>query len=95
MDALAILKHIASRKNKVEKLESGSKPIDTSPLNSGIIISVMIGAYAAYLSYECNSKRNMPQMTKIVFAVLAYIFGLFYLIYYYLFQYDKCEGFEN
>ena len=97
MDALEIIKQINNYKRKVEKMEykSGQKPVPEENPNSnmmsiGTIISMMIGLYAAHLSYECNSKKNIPEMSKIVFSVFAYIFGLFYLIYYYLFQYDNC-----
>jgi hypothetical protein len=63
---------------------------DSNMMNIGTIISMMIGIYASYLSYECNSKKNIPEIQKIMFAIFAYIFGLFYLIYYYLFQYETC-----
>jgi len=58
--------------------------------NIGIIISMIIGAYASYLSYQCNTKNNVPEVQKIMFAVLAYIFGFLYLIYHFLFRYDNC-----
>jgi hypothetical protein len=104
MDALEIIKQINKYKKKLENMEysnAGNQPKveqnqipaeNNSMLSIGTIISFMIGAYAAYLSYECNSKKNMSEMAKIIFAILAYIFGLFYLIYYYLFQYDTCNS---
>jgi hypothetical protein len=97
MDALEIIKQINNYKKKVENMEykSGEKSVpeeksSSNMMSIGTIISIMIGLYAAHLSYECNSKKNLPEMTKIMFSVFAYIFGLFYLIYYYLFQYDNC-----
>jgi len=33
----------------------------------------------------------MSEIQKILWAVLAYIFGLLYLIYYALFRYDSCH----
>jgi hypothetical protein len=94
MDALEIIKQINNYKKKVEKMDApNAQPkagVDDNMMNIGTIISMVIGIYAAYLSYECNTKKNIPEMSKIIFAVLAYIFGLFYLAYYYLFQYDTC-----
>ena len=97
MDALEIIKQINNYKKKVEKMEYATAPnaqpkagVDDNMMNIGTIISMVIGIYAAYLSYECNTKKNISEMSKIIFAVLAYIFGLFYLAYYYLFQYDTC-----
>jgi hypothetical protein len=99
MDALEIIKQINTYKRKLEKMQYNSEKdekqnessnIDNNMMNIGTIISMMIGLYAAYLSYECNSKKNIPEMTKIIFAIFAYIFGLFYLMYYYLFQYENC-----
>jgi heme O synthase-like polyprenyltransferase len=88
MDAYLILKNLEKNKKNVEKLNEStqSKGVDSI----GLLISIIIGAYAAFLSYECNSKKDVPESHKIFFAVLAYLFGLFYLVYYFLFRYDTC-----
>ena len=91
MDAYLIIKHIANKKNEVERMDSNTQSSINSVLNLGTILSIVIGAYASFLSYSCNTHKNVPEVHKIFFAVLAYIFGLFYLIYYYLFRYDGCE----
>jgi uncharacterized protein YacL len=90
MDALEIIKQIRSYKKKLEKLNAETVSNDNM-MSYGTILSMIIGLYAAYLSYQCNTKKDIPEMSKIIFAVLAYIFGLFYMIYYYLFQYDVCS----
>ena len=102
MDALEIIKQISNYKKKLEKMDYAPTDKQKQPviqsttqdnsmiMNTATILSMIIGLYAAYLSYECNTKKNIPEIQKILFAVLAYIFGLFYLVYYYLFQYDKC-----
>ena len=89
MDALVILKQIERNKNKLEKLNESSG----MGSNIGLIISIFIGAFAAYLSYDCNSKKNISELQKVLWAVLAYIFGLLYLIYYALFRFDTCHNF--
>ena len=103
MDALEIIKQINNYKKKLEMMDytttngtqkqqetQVSTQNNSTMMNLATILSTMIGLYAAYLSYECNTKKNMSEMQKIIFAVLAYIFGLFYLVYFYLFQYDNC-----
>ena len=98
MDALMIIKQINLLKNKsVEKLSENKESKDKSKddisenlINIGTLISIIIGAYAAFLSYSCNTKKNVPETHKIIFAVLAYCFGLLYLIYFFLFKYDDC-----
>jgi len=89
MDALAILKQIERNKNKVEKLNESSNSSGMG--TTGLIISIFMGSFAAYLSYDCNSKKNMSEIQKILWAILAYIFGLLYLIYYALFRFDSCN----
>jgi len=88
MDALFIVKQLDKNKKKIEKMNETNA---NKGSNIGLVLSIIIGAYASYLSYECNSKNNVPEMQKIVFAILSYIFGLFYLIYYFLFKYDSCR----
>ena len=92
MDALAILKQIERHKNKLEKLNESNNSNGMGS-NFGLIISIFIGAFAAYLSYDCNSKKNMSELQKVLWAVLAYIFGLLYLIYYALFRFDSCHDY--
>jgi predicted PurR-regulated permease PerM len=104
MDALEIIKQINNYKKKVENMDyinTGNKPVEeTNQLTTennnmitiGTVISNIIGLYAAYLSYDCNTKKNISEIAKIIFAIFAYIFGLFYLMYYYLFQYDTCNS---
>lgn len=93
MDAVFIVNEIA--KNKKNK--SGDKEKFTSDegylqiFNMGFMISFLIGAYAAYLSYTCNTKEDMECWLKVIYAILAYIFGLFYLLYYFLFRNEYCS----
>jgi hypothetical protein len=54
------------------------------------IIGVIIGLYAAYLSWMCNSKVGYHMVFKVIFAVFAYLFGLVYLILYLVMKWDVC-----
>jgi hypothetical protein len=89
MDAYLIVKQIENKKKQIENLDSSNNKGGMN--NMGLILSIIIGGYASFLSYECNSKKNVPEVQKILFAILAYIFGLLYLIYYFLFRYDSCN----
>lgn len=55
------------------------------------ILGVLIGVYAAYLSWQCNSKLKYNTFLKAIFAVFAYIFGLVYLILYVVMRWDICR----
>ena len=91
MDAYLVLNQIEKKKrSKLEKLNEMNNTGGVS--NVGLIISIIIGGYAAYLSYECNSKLNVPEFQKVLYSILAYLFGLFYLFYYFLFRYDTCHS---
>lgn len=55
------------------------------------ILGVVIGIYAAYLSWQCNTAMNYSTFLKVIFAIFAYIFGLVYLILYLVMRYDTCK----
>jgi hypothetical protein len=59
------------------------------------ILMLLINSYAAYLSWECNSKNNYPLVLKLVFSLFAFMFGTLYIIYYILFRFDSCNTFVN
>jgi hypothetical protein len=94
MDAALVIKYLSKQENKPlikeDKIEKFDKNTDGVSI-LGMIISIAIGGYSAYLSYECNTRHNMSEPMKIIFAILAYIFGLLYLIYYVLFRSDYCS----
>jgi hypothetical protein len=54
------------------------------------IMGVIIGLYAAYLSWMCNSKVGYHMVFKVLFAIFAYLFGLIYLILYLVMKWDVC-----
>lgn len=57
------------------------------------LLMLIINSYAAYLSWECNSKKDYPLVLKIVFSFFAFMFGSLYLLYYILFRFDDCNQF--
>ena len=54
------------------------------------IIGVLLAIIAARLSWECNSSDKYPLWQKILFSILAYMFGIFYIIYFLLFRFNYC-----
>ena len=54
------------------------------------IIGVLIGMYAAYLSWSCNSAIGLDTPIKVFYAFWAFFFGLLYLIFYVLFRAGTC-----
>jgi|UniRef100_A0A6C0BES1 hypothetical protein len=55
------------------------------------VISVLIGLTAVYLSWSCNSALQYDLGLKVFFAILAYIFGLLYIIFYIIMRWDTCS----
>ncbi len=55
------------------------------------ILGVVIGLYAAFLSWQCNSKLNYNMFLKVIFSIFAYMFGLVYLILYVVMRWDTCR----
>jgi uncharacterized BrkB/YihY/UPF0761 family membrane protein len=88
MDAILVIKKIIENK-KLDRKEKFVSESDNNVLIVGIILAIFIGIYAGYLSYECSSKHEEPIILKLLYTVLAFIFGLFYLLYYFLLKH-KC-----
>jgi len=55
------------------------------------IVSLVLGAYAAYLSWTCNTKQGVSTATKVIFAYFAFMFGPIYLFYYFMFRMEQCK----
>lgn len=47
------------------------------------ILGILIGVYAVYLSWSCNTKQGVTVIPKIIYGVFAWIFGTLYLILYF------------
>ena len=95
MDSIYLIKYLGNLettkddKNKNLKVEKFDMSATTSLFSN--IVSFAIGGSAAYLSYTCNTRDNMGEPLKIVYAALAFFFGLLYLFYYLLFRSDHCR----
>jgi hypothetical protein len=54
-------------------------------------LPLIIGLIAAYISWNCNSRKGYTLLEKIIFSFFAFIFGGIYLLYYFLVRYDECK----
>jgi hypothetical protein len=54
-------------------------------------LPLIIGLIAAYISWNCNSRKGYTVLEKIIFSFFAFIFGGVYLLYYFLVRYDECK----
>jgi|UniRef100_A0A6C0HDB8 hypothetical protein len=62
------------------------------PKNSDLeYLPLIIGLIAAYISWNCNSRKGYTLLEKIIFSFFAFIFGGVYLLYYFLVRYDECK----
>jgi hypothetical protein len=56
------------------------------------ILYFLICCYAAYLSWSCNTKANLPFEVKFVCALFAFHMSIFYLIYYFIAVKGTCDN---
>jgi len=92
MDAYALTKGIEMFTDS-----TNSKPEETpapEPYTArdtvSLFISLCIGFYAAYLSWDCNTAVGYSVPSKVFFAFFAFFFGLIYLIFYLIFRAGTC-----
>jgi|TARA_Y100000389_G_scaffold201871_1_gene245635 hypothetical protein len=50
-----------------------------------VLIDIILAFYAGYLSYSCS--RQTGELSRFMFAILAFILGPIYLIYYFFANY--------
>ncbi|AGE52996.1 hypothetical protein PBCVOR070422_841L [Paramecium bursaria Chlorella virus OR0704.2.2] len=53
-----------------------------------LILSLAISAYAAYLSWNCSVGE--PAFIRILSALLAWFFGVLYILFYIMFKSKSC-----
>jgi hypothetical protein len=49
------------------------------------LLYFIAGCFAAYKSWTCNTQANYPKSVKIICALFAFNFSIFYIAYYYLY----------
>lgn len=51
----------------------------------------LLSVYAAYLSWTCNEALGYSTVVRAIFAFIAFVFGIFYVIFYAIFRSDACS----
>jgi hypothetical protein len=74
-----------SNASPVEEKTSAAKTVLTIVY---ITILVGIGAYGAYISWAANTLAGWGTVAKVIFSLFAFLFGLSYLITYFIHKLD-------
>lgn len=85
-------KYIVGDAAKKEEFRGGERDVRASGAAGVIIMTVnlMIGSFAVYLSWSCNTAAGTGTGLKIFFAFFAFLFGFLYLIFYAIFRAGRC-----
>lgn len=69
-----------------------SNSSNCSSMHSGfsLFLSMLIGFFAVYLSWRCNTASDMNTFEKIIWAFLSFVFSIPFLIYYILIRSHEC-----
>ena len=76
-----------------EKEEETKKIIyskDDTEMSSFNIVSFIISCFAVYLSWSCNTAKDVHIVPKLIYSFFAFVFGGIYLIYYFLVRSEWC-----
>lgn len=56
------------------------------------LLGLLIGLYAAHLSWTCNSALGRCVLLKVIMAMIAFLFSLIYLFLYWIFSSTACKA---
>lgn len=76
---------------EIQRLERKLKTRDIAQITS-IILSIVFGAFAFYLSWTCNTALGYNAAVRAVFGITAFLFGFTYIVLYMLLRYDTCNA---
>lgn len=54
------------------------------------ILYICIHLFAGYVSWTCKANRRLPILLRLIYALLAVIFGWIYLIFYVILWIGEC-----
>lgn len=83
-----IVKNLKAR--YIDKKEKENFADDTAGSIVGSLFSIFIGVAAVWLSWNCNVGVTTP--LRVIYAIFAYIFGIIYIILYFILLRDKCDN---
>jgi len=93
--ATALYNSVKKGNKKKELLADGSSSKATLEEESNpafMIMELLVGVIAVYLSWTCNTKAGIEVPMKIFYALFAYVFGILYLLYYAFARYSDCSS---
>jgi hypothetical protein len=95
MDLYAAVKLYQNNKENFEDTPSAPDKEKTKSTVRIIsfVISLLISVYAVSLSWSCNTALGINTGLKVLYAFFAFIFGLFYLIFYMIFRAGTCKNY--
>lgn len=64
--------------------------VESSAIIFQYVVYFVLGFLAAFLSWECNTAAGLSVAEKVLWALLAYIFTVPFLIYYVLIRSHQC-----
>lgn len=78
------------QQKKDKKTENFNEEESIGVSIASMVIGLLIGIYAVYLSWSCNTAAGVSTGLKILFAFFAFLFGTLYLIFYLLVRAGRC-----
>lgn len=91
--AKLIVDSFTAKKDK-ESFQSGLtdyiSPKITAAQVISVILSILLGLLAFYLSWTCNTALGYHIVIRTFFGVFAFLFGLTYILLYILMRWDTC-----
>lgn len=66
------------------------RPLYTVSWYIGQIVGLVLGLYAAFLSWSCNAALDHSIGMRVMYAIFAFAFGGLYLVMYAIMRYDTC-----
>ena len=84
--------HAVSKNDTTPTESEEEKPKNknsSSALSQLLMLLIAVGAI--YISWTCNSKVNMGTAAKVFYAFCAWVFGIFYYPYYFIFRNNTCK----
>ena len=65
---------------------------NTTRKTTTMVIATALGIWAAFLAWRCGTAQRVPLHFKLCTTLLAFLFGGLYLIFYFIFAYNRCKA---
>ena len=90
---LVPLQFIQALTKKSELFSNNDNDDESDQVSIAYLLFIFgLSIFAAVLSWRANTKENYPLSVKLVCAINAFNFGIFYIIWYLIFVYSDKSG---